>query len=210
MGSIKNKFSPVKKLSAKHNNVFVKGFKFGLMCLELKKFTDPNEDAYYKDFLDILDMNQDLVCDTLGIIKVVTVRESSKCSIPKYTTSGYKARYILGIAPVDKENDDEFRTLWAEKIIKFLNEEVKWKYPNSFKLRGDLTKVVNGKAGGSLDEALLDEDIGGFVGMYLFHSVEEIKDNSEIMKDIFSHPENLEIGSSILLSHWNKWSGEED
>ncbi len=25
------------------------------MCLELKKPTDPNEDAYFKDFLDILD-----------------------------------------------------------------------------------------------------------------------------------------------------------
>ncbi len=36
-------------------NVFIKAFKFGLMCLELKKPTDPNEDAYFKDFLDILD-----------------------------------------------------------------------------------------------------------------------------------------------------------
>jgi len=25
------------------------------MCLELKKSIDPNEDAYFKDFLDILD-----------------------------------------------------------------------------------------------------------------------------------------------------------
>ncbi len=42
-------------MSSKHNNVFIKAFKFGLMCLELKKPTDPNEDAYFKDFLDILD-----------------------------------------------------------------------------------------------------------------------------------------------------------
>ncbi len=55
LGSIKHKFSPVKKMSSKHNNVFIKAFKFGLMCLELKKPTDPNEDAYFKDFLDILD-----------------------------------------------------------------------------------------------------------------------------------------------------------
>ena len=32
----------------KYNNVFVRGYKFGLMTLEFKKFSDPNEDAYYK------------------------------------------------------------------------------------------------------------------------------------------------------------------
>ena len=69
-----------------------------------------------------------------------------------------------------------------------------------FKLRGDLTKLVNGKVAGGLDEALLDEDIGGFVGMYLFNAVDDIKNNTEIMGDIFSHPENREI----------KWSGEEE
>jgi hypothetical protein len=99
LGSIKHKFSPVKKIPSKHNNVFVKGFKFGLMCLKLKKSTDPNEDKYIKDFLDVY------VC------------ESSKCSIPKYSASGYKARYLLGIAPVDKEHDESFRHMWAEKII---------------------------------------------------------------------------------------------
>jgi hypothetical protein len=100
--------------------------------------------------------------------------------------------------------------MWAEKIIKYVKEEVKWKYPNSFKLRGDLTKLVNGKVAGCLDEALLDEDIGGFVGMYLFNAVDDIKNNMEIMGDIFSHPENREIGASILFSNWNKWIGEEE
>ena len=74
----------------------------------------------------------------------------------------------------------------------------------SFKLRGDLTKLVNGKVAGCLDEALLDEDIDGFVGMYLFNAVDDIKNNTEIMGDIFSHPENREIGASILFSKWNK------
>jgi hypothetical protein len=131
-------------------------------------------------------------------------------AIPKYSTSGYKARYLLGTAPADKEHDELFRHMWAEKIIKYVNKEVKWKYPNSFKLRGDLTKLVNGKVAGCLDEALLDEDIGGFVGMYFFIAVDDIKNNTEIMGDIFSHPENREIGASILFSNWNKWNGEEE
>lgn len=46
--------------------------------------------------------------------------------------------------------------------------------PNNFNFRRDLTKVVNGKVYDSLDEVLLDEGIGGFVGMFLFDSVDDI------------------------------------
>jgi hypothetical protein len=73
-----------------------------------------------------------------------------------------------------------------------------------------LTKTSNGKVITSLDEVLLDEDIGGFVGLLLFNSVDDIKDNEEVMGDIFSNPENLEVGDSILLANWTKWSNEED
>jgi len=89
-------YSPVKKSNNKHNNVFVKGYKFGLMTLEFKKFSDPNEDAYYKDFLDLLDTDPKVGND-LGIIKVAFLRDSSKCSIAKIQSSGYKGRHFLGI-----------------------------------------------------------------------------------------------------------------
>jgi len=55
LNDVKVKYSPVEKQNNKYNNVFVKGYKFGLMSLEFKKFSDPDEDAYYKDFLDLLD-----------------------------------------------------------------------------------------------------------------------------------------------------------
>ena len=113
LGSIKHKFSPVKKMPSKHNNVFIKGFKFSLMCLELKKSTDPNEDAYFKDFLDILDTDA-VVSEELGVIKVVYVCESSKCSIPKYSASGYKARYLLGITLADKEHGESWLIAWMK------------------------------------------------------------------------------------------------
>jgi len=54
------------------------------------------------------------------------------------------------------------------KIINFMNNEIKWKYSNNFKFRGDLLKMINGKVANCLDEVLLDEDIGSFVGMILF------------------------------------------
>jgi len=51
LNDVKVKYSPAKKQNNKYNNVFVRGYKFGLMTLEFKKFSDPDEDAYYKDFL---------------------------------------------------------------------------------------------------------------------------------------------------------------
>jgi hypothetical protein len=209
LNDVKAKYYPVKKQNNKYNNVFVKGCKFGLMTLEFKKFSDPNEDAYFKDFLDILDTNSKVGND-LVIIKVAFVRDSSKCSIAKFQSSGYNAHHFLGIAPQESENDDEYCKKWADKIINFMNNEIKWKYSNNFKFRGDLTKMINGKVANCLDEVLLDEVIGGFVGMFLFDSVDDIRDNSDVMKDIFGNVKNLEVGNSILMANWTNWSNDED
>ncbi len=69
---------------------------------------------------------------------------------------------------------------------------------------------MNGKVYNCLDEVLLDEDIGGFVGMFLFDSLDDIKDNSDIMKDIFGNDEKIEICDSILMVYWNNWSNNEE
>jgi hypothetical protein len=102
------------------------------MTLEFKKFSDLNEDASYKDFLDLLDTNPKVGND-LGIIKVAFVRDSSKCSLAKIQSLGYKDHHFLGIAPKESENDTEFRKKWADKIINFMNNESKWRYSNNFK-----------------------------------------------------------------------------
>ena len=103
------------------------------LTLELKKFSDPNEDAYFKDFLALLDTDYKVGND-LGIIKVAFVRDSSKCSIAKIQSSGYKARHFLGIAPQESENENEYCKKWADKIINFMNNEIKWKYSKSLQV----------------------------------------------------------------------------
>ncbi len=67
---------------------------------------------------------------------------------------------------------------------------------------------MNGKSGGTLDEWMLDEDIGGFVGAYLFDDIESVKQNSDIMNNIFSDMENYESGDTILTMNWNNWNEE--
>jgi hypothetical protein len=66
-------------------------------------------------------------------IKVAFVRGSSKCSIAKIQSSGYKAHHFLGIAPQESEIDNEYSKKWADNIIYFMNNEIKWKYSNNFK-----------------------------------------------------------------------------
>jgi hypothetical protein len=76
-----------------------------------------------------------------------------------------KSRQILGIAPQKKENEPDYRKDWADKIIEYLNNGIKWKYENTFGFRVDVTRNIITKFVSSLDECLLDEDIGGFVGL---------------------------------------------
>ncbi len=191
LSDVKYKYSPQKKSSNKFNQVFVKEYKFGLLSLILTKGSNVNMDAYFKDFADVLDSNPQ-VAESLGIVKVTYVRDSSKCNLPKIQTSGYKSQQLIGIVPQEKENNSDFRRAWAEKIINYLNSEVNWKYENIFKFKADITRTLNDQINSSLDECLLDEDIGGFVGTYLYEDVDDIKNNSQIMKNIFGHEENLE------------------
>jgi hypothetical protein len=204
ISEVKAKYSSIRRVSNKQNNVFAKEYHYGLMSLQLKKSTNKEEDAYFKDFLDNLD-NDSSIAEKLGIIKVTFERESANFNNAKTQLSEYKSRQILGIAPQEKENDSDYRKDWADKIIEYLNNGIKWKYENLFRFRADLTRNRNGKIDSSLDEALLNEDIGGFVGLYLFDEVNEIKDNKEIMGFIFGNKGNLDQGESLLLENSNSW-----
>jgi hypothetical protein len=144
-----------------------------------------NEDAYFKDFMDKIE-DEPEVAEELGTIKFTCVQDSSKCNIPEIQASGYKPRQIIGIAPQEKENDAVFRKSWAEKIIQYLNYDIRWKYENTFKFKADITLTSDDKVSSSVDKCLLDEDIGGFVGSYLFDEIESIKQNDKVMKVIWT------------------------
>ena len=107
-----------------------------------------------------------------------------------------------------KKTNAEYRKAWAEKIVQYMNNDIKWKYDNVFKFKADVTIICDDKVNSSLDECFLDEDIGGFVGAYLYDSLETIKHNETVMKAIFGHEENLEMGQTILLANWNNWEPE--
>ncbi len=100
LSEVKAKYSPLRRASNKHNQMYEEGFPQGVIVSAVKKkATNEAEDAYFKDFLDNLD-NDSAIADKLGIIKLTFVRESAKCSIAKSQVSRYKSRQILGIAPM--------------------------------------------------------------------------------------------------------------
>jgi hypothetical protein len=208
IANVKHKYSPLKKLSSKHNIVYVQGFKFGLMTLTLKKGHNPTEDAFINDFLEKLDSEPNL-SEVLGILRASYIRDSNKCDLPRIQSNGYKAKQILGIAPEGKEDNAEYRKVWADKIIDYLNTSISWKYENVFRFRADITKYKENKVSSSLDDVLLDEDIGGFVGTYLYDDINNIKDNNIIMSNIFGNEENKERGDAILLANWNHWLNDD-
>lgn len=86
---VKTKYSPIKKTSTRTNNAYVKGFKFGLISLQLKKGSNPDEDAYFKDFEDILDSDPK-ISEQLGIIKITHIRKTNKSDEPKTSSSGFR------------------------------------------------------------------------------------------------------------------------
>lgn len=149
------------------------------------------------------------LAEDLGILKVANVRLSAKSNIPKLQSTSYRCRQLLGFLPNGMENNEIIRKEWVDKIIEFLNTKVQWQYETMFRFKADLTSVSDGKVCSSLDECLLNEDIGGFVHTCLYNDPNAIKNNKEIMKNIFGHEENLENGESILLSNWNAWEPDE-
>jgi hypothetical protein len=103
------------------------------------------------------------VAEELGIIRFTYFRDSSKCNIPKIQASGYKSHQIIRIAPQEKENDAIFRKCWADKIIQYLNNNIRWKYESTFKFKADITLTSDEKVSNSLDECL----VASLVPIYL-------------------------------------------
>jgi hypothetical protein len=80
-----------------------------------------------------------------------------------------------------------------------LNNDIRWKYENTFKFKADITLTSDEKVSSSLDECLLDEEIGGFVGSYLFDEIESIKQNNKVIKAIFRHEEESLYGRNYSI-----------
>jgi len=83
---------------------------------------------------------------------------------------------------------------------------------NGFKCKQILgvARVSDNSVVSCLDECLLDEDIGAFIGLLFQNDQSKVIHNELIMKTIFGNSENLVCGETILLTNWDNWVDTKD
>jgi hypothetical protein len=78
---------------------------------------------------------------------------------------------LSGLHPKKRKTTLYLGYLGLRKFFQYLNNDIRWKYENTFKFKADITLTSDEKVSSSLDKCLLDEDIGGFAGSYLFDDI---------------------------------------
>ena len=146
----------------------------------------------------------------LGFSRLSMLGIVTKLIYPRSRVTDLSASKFLGVAPDDCNNNADYRKAWADKIINYLNTQITWTYLNVFKFRSDLTRVSDNSVLGCLDECLLDEDIGAFIGLLFQNDQSKVIHNELIMKTIFGNSENLVCGETILLTNWDNWVDTKD
>jgi len=91
-------------------------------------------------------------------------------------------------------------------FVNFLNNDVAWKYPQTFVLVQDET-TGDGKKIGKIDNYVMNSDIAGYLGKYVFdNDPSEVASSVEMMDEIFEAPENKIAASVFFPQFWNSWS----
>jgi hypothetical protein len=106
--------------------------------------------------------------------------------------------------PEGLESNATSRREWAENIIAHLNK-IPWQYPQTFRFVGDETWESDGTINGKLDRYLLNADIAGFLGKYVFENVAEVINHSPTLQEVFENEDNVHRSKQFLVTYWNSW-----
>jgi hypothetical protein len=112
---------------------------------------------------------------------------------------------FVGIVPPNVEYTPELLRASADRIIEYLNK-MDWTYPQSFKFVNDETIMKDGKVNGKLDDYLLNQDIGGVVGKYLYTNLYQVVSHTETINEIFGDDDNRKNCKQILEINWSNWN----
>jgi hypothetical protein len=106
----------------------------------------------------------------------------------------------------EAENNEANRRQVCIDFVRYLNEDVQWRFPQSFRFVSDETVVVNGKIG-KIDRYMLNSDIAGYVGKYVFESSpQEVLASDELMNEVFENPQNMLNAPDFFPRFWDSWS----
>jgi hypothetical protein len=189
--------SPVKTKG--NNKVHVTATTNGILLLRTEK-PFSKEDAFTNTFSELLLKEPDYAAD-LNIQKVCDRRESPYKNNPIITPRGWNSKQYLSIHAVSDAENVVYRRKWAQNIVEALNK-VDWTWGQSFLFCGDETLTPIGK----MDKYLLNQDLAGVLGAYIFEDVEEVLSDTAELENIFGVEENMTNASSILRQNWTAWT----
>lgn len=184
------------------NKVFVTATTNGILLLRTEK-PFSKDDAFTNTFNVDLLANPEYSAE-LNIQKVCDRRESSSKNTPIITSRGWNSKQYVSVNPVLDAENESFRKKWAENIVTALNK-VDWTYGQKFIFCGDDTQNPIGK----MDKYLLNQDIAGVLGAYIYEDANELLTSDEDLKNIFENEANLNEAYSILHTHWLCWTADE-
>lgn len=83
--------------------------------------------------------------------------------------------------------------------------KVDWTYGQKFIFCSDETLNPIAK----MDKCLLNQDIAGVLGAYIFQNAADLLSSVSTLKDIFENEANLNTAYSILHTHCLSWTTDE-
>ena len=126
--------------------------------------------------------------------------------MPKKQATSYNCCLFVNIVE-EEENTFEVRKRWVQGIIDCLNSHLlDFQYKQDFRFKEDETVIIGDKIDGKLDSYLMDEDIGGILGRFVYDDVESVISDKKTVSNIFGSQQNRDNCSEILSRFWHHWN----
>jgi hypothetical protein len=116
------------------------------------------------------------------------------------------AKQFLVLLPKDMENNRANRKAWTERIMTVAKSVGVWRFAPVFEYAGDETVCKDDTTVDKLDMHLLNADIAGFLGKFVFDDVNDILNDSEYKDQIYENEQNKDNCADNLSIFWNCWS----
>jgi signal recognition particle GTPase len=138
-------------------------------------------------------------------MKHSNVRVSPATNDSKLLNSGYMAKQFLILLPESLENTKTNRKAWAEKIMNAAKSVGIWRFAPVFEYAGDESNSKEENVVDNLDMHLLNADIAGFLGRYVFDDINDIINDNDFKNQIYAEESNKQSCADTLSVFWNCW-----
>ena len=115
------------------------------------------------------------------------------------------AKQFLILLPNGLENTKGNRKAWAEKIMSAAKSVGLWRFAPVFEYAGDESDSKEDHVVDKLDMHLLNADIAGFLGRYVFDDVNDIINDDDYKEQIYADQSNKKTYADTLSVFWNCW-----